>query len=205
MAALLSHAALTALMMQCAPSVAPETMMTLAGIESDGNPYSIAVIGRQLEAQPTDLKSALALVGDLERKGEDYSLGLMQIYKKNFSGLGLTTEKAFDACESIKAGAKIFSDCYERAIDDPAFSGDEQNALRGAMSCYYSNNLTRGYIKEFDGKSYVDLANEKVNKLYKVPAIKPQQQADNLQAAPAAQQKQPQRQAWDVYGDFNIY
>lgn len=200
MSAVLTQAALTALFLQCAPNVAPETLHTLIGVESSANQFAVAVVGKTV-SQPTDLDQALALVKNLEKNGDNYSLGIMQVNKSNFKQYKLTPKDAFDSCKNIEVGAKIYESCYERAVANGA--ANDQVALRDAMSCYYSNNFIRGYQKEGDGKSYVDRINNQVDKLYKVPSIKPLQNSEDSESSQSVQNAPKETHpAWDVYGDF---
>lgn len=206
---ILTKAALTALFIQCAPQVAPTTLETIVSVESSGNPNVIAVVqdgsSHYLETKEMAVKTAK----ELERQGLNYSVGLMQVNKKNFAKYGLNNDTAFDTCKNIEAGAKIYEECYVTASKSPEFP-DEQSALRGALSCYYSGNLSRGFKKE--GKvqlSYVDKADNAVNKIYSVPAIKPNGESGNASNPDASENnttvtKEPKRQGWDVYGDFNL-
>ncbi|RLM49163.1 hypothetical protein DVK02_17945 [Halobellus sp. Atlit-31R] len=54
----------------------------------------------------------------------------------------MTVENAFDACNNIRVGALILSDCFTRAL--PRYS-DPQAALRAALSCYQSGNFSTGF------------------------------------------------------------
>lgn len=205
---MLTHAALTALFLQCAPQIAPQTLQTLVGIESDANEFAVAVVDGNVDKQPDNITDALNLINHLQKNGKNYSVGLMMINKNNFEKLGLSHKDVFDPCSNIKAGAKIFESCYARAKSE--YSNDEQAALRGAFSCYYSDNFTRGFKKEFDGKSYVDLVEKEAGKVYSVPAIQPNNNGSDSASAKESETDiksvnstpAPARQAWDVYGDF---
>ena len=80
----------------------------------------------------------------------------------------------FDPCRNLTIGAAILRDCYSRA--KPKF-GDEQTALRAALSCYYAGNFTRGFKPEGNQSSYVQKvvanANQETPAVPVVPAIKP--------------------------------
>ena len=198
-------------------------MATLVASESSGNPYAIGVVGAQLVSQPTSKEEALSAAKSLLEQGANISVGLGQVNVRNFSGLGLTLEKAFEPCPNLTASSKVLGDCYARASDQ---MGQGQEALKAAFSCYYSNNFSRGYEKEGKaGSSYVmkiALNNERLNT---VPAIgfKPQDvqevdaQPKTADAKPAAPVKaledgktDPQKpnstddsMSWDVLGDFH--
>lgn len=56
---------------------------------------------------------------------------------------GLDENSAFEVCPNLRAGAGILSECYDRAL--PKHGGQEQPALRSALSCYFSGNFSTGY------------------------------------------------------------
>lgn len=213
----LTHSALMALFLQCAPQVAPETLSTLVAVESSGNPFAIAVVGDKKIPPPDSLNAAVAAAKKLEKEGENYSVGLMQVNKKNFPKLGLTIDNAFEPCANIAAGAKIIEQCFVSAKKSNGFNS-EQSALRGALSCYYSGNFTRGFKKEPDaGNSYVERANNIVTAKYSVPKIEPEdvdvksenKNKDDVIAQDDAALNSGEQQStgsnkkmWDVYGDY---
>lgn len=168
---IISKSVLTALFMQCGASVSPITLQTIVEVESGGNPYVIANVTDGTSHKFETKELAIKFADDLAAKNKMYSVGLMQIYSGNFKGYDLTNKTAFNYCANISTGAKIIETCYERAKASNKFNS-EQDILRGAASCYYSNNFTRGFKKENNGFSYVDLIEKKINSAYKVPAFK---------------------------------
>lgn len=134
----LSDSELDALLSRCAPTVAPATMRAIVKTESSGNPFAIGVVGGRLTRQPRSLAEALSTVRSLEARGLAYSAGLAQIYRKNFTSLGLTPERTFSPCENLKAAARVLSRCYEGT------AGTEALRLSAAFSCYYSGDPVRG-------------------------------------------------------------
>jgi type IV secretion system protein VirB1 len=209
---ILTKAALAALFMQCSPHVAPVTLETIINVESGGNPNVIAVVDTNKSIYAEDKVSATQLAKALKKEGKNYSVGLMQINKNNFAKYGIDDESAFEPCKNIETGGKIYEQCYLDAKNEPQRFPDEQSALRGALSCYYSGNLSRGFVKE--GKSntsYIDRANNAVDKIYRVPAIKPDGSKDNVIAQDDINEptksnadNKPHKQPWDVYGDFDL-
>ena len=220
---MLLPAAILALAQQCSPGVAPTTMATLVAAESSGNPYAIGVVGAQLVSQPGSKEEALSTAKSLLEQGANISVGLGQVNIKNFPGLGLTLDQAFEPCPNLTASSKVLSDCYARAIDQ---MGAGQEALKAAFSCYYSNNFSRGYETEGKaGSSYVMKIALNNEKLASVPAIgfKPedvqevQPQPKSTDVKPASPVKaledgtkgsqQPNStddsMSWDVLGDFH--
>ncbi len=127
---------------QCAPGVHTDTMRRIVHVESSYNPYAIGVVGGRLERQPRNKNEAMATAEWLERNGFNYSVGLAQVNKHNFSKYGLTLATAFESCPNLHAGGEILKDCFVRAN---RVRQDEQAALRDAFSCYYSGNFITGY------------------------------------------------------------
>ena len=130
-----------ALALQCAPQVHQDTMRRIVQVESSYNPLAIGVVGARLERQPRSLDEAVETARNLEANGYNFSVGLAQVNKSNFERYGLDLHAAFDPCRNLQAGAGILAECYSRARNDRA----EQDALRAAMSCYYSGNFLTGF------------------------------------------------------------
>lgn len=143
-----------ALTASCAPFVHQQTLHALVKVESGFNPFAIGVVRGRLERQPRNAVEAVATAKELERLGYNYSVGLAQVNKHNFRKYGLSIETAFEPCQSLRAGAEILRGCFQSAKSRFA---TEQNALRGAFSCYYSGNFQTGFHPDFKGQlSYVD-------------------------------------------------
>lgn len=138
---------------QCAPDIHANTLKAIVSTESSWNPYAIGVVGGRLKQQPRTLSEAIATAQTLEQQGFNYSLGLGQINRANFSKQQETLETLFDPCRNLKASNAILKECYLRAHKKIK---DEQAALRAALSCYYSGNFTRGFRADRQGQpSYV--------------------------------------------------
>jgi len=142
-----------ALAQQCAPSVHPQTMAAVVGVESGSNPLAIGVVGGALVRQPNHLAEATATALALDRAGYNFSMGIAQVNRYNLGKYGLDYITAFDACESLRAGSLILKDCFDRAR---VRITDQQQALHAAFSCYYSGNFATGFRVDFQGQpSYV--------------------------------------------------
>lgn len=142
------------LIQECAPSIHPATVATLVQVESSADPYAIGVVGMTLTSQPTKLSEAVSVSESLLEQGYNISLGLGQINIHNFDGLGLDLNSVFDPCTNLKAAEEVLNSCYSRAQQE--FS-NAQEALKASLSCYYSNNFTRGFEPDDDnGNSYID-------------------------------------------------
>ena len=126
---------------RCAPSVAADTLRAIVQTESNFNPYAIGVVGSSVK-QPKSFQEAMSTIAALEQQGADYSVGIAQINKKNFSKLNINAMQALDACTNLKAAAVILSDCYAQAQRQ---GKSEKQSLNDALSCYYSGNFKTGY------------------------------------------------------------
>lgn len=180
-----------ALVQECAPTVAPQTMAAVMKVESSFNPFAIGVVGGRLERQPTSRAEAVATAKALAADGWNFSLGVAQINRDNLPKYSITYDQAFDPCVSVRVGSKILEECYVRAKQRTP--EDDQAALRAAFSCYYSGNFTRGFKPDkTGGTSYVHKVLLASSAIPVVPAVagrKPQFD----KAAGAAQPLPPQR------------
>ena len=143
---------LAALVLTCAPLVAQDTARALIQVESAGNPFAIGVVGGALVRQPVSLPEALATVAALEAAGWNYSVGLGQINKRNFSRYGLSPATAFKPCANLAAMQGILGECFSRASRRADRRPSPQTALRDAFSCYYSGNFQTGHQHGYVGK-----------------------------------------------------
>jgi type IV secretion system protein VirB1 len=142
--------AFLALVLTCAPQVAPSTAHALVAVESALNPWAIGVVGGRLARQPMNRVEALATARALRTGGWNFSVGLGQINVGNFQRLGLTLESAFEPCTNLAAMQAVLIECLDRS--STKFSAAEemtsdyaQHSLRKTLSCYYSGNLVTGF------------------------------------------------------------
>ncbi|CAJ0813482.1 hypothetical protein LMG19087_01775 [Ralstonia wenshanensis] len=138
----LSSAEFAQVAQQCAPRVDVMTLAALVRTESGYNPYAIGVVGARLARQPASMEEAQATIQMLEQRGYDFSLGLAQINRRNLARLGETTTTVLDPCRNLAASQRILRECFTRATRSTAI---EQQALRHALSCYYSGGFSVGY------------------------------------------------------------
>ena len=127
---------------QCAPEVHPVTLAALVHTESKYNPYAIGVVGGRLSRQPKTLPEALEAVSQLQRAGYNFSMGLSQVNRYNLARFGESYQTIFEPCRNLRVGSAILKECYQRA---QRRTPQEQQALRAALSCYYSGNFQRGF------------------------------------------------------------
>lgn len=185
----LSLAAALALASQCAPSVAPETLLSVVHVESRFDPLMIGINGlpHQVVA-PRSLADAVAQAKALIGAGRSVDLGLAQINSKNLGRLGLSVEAAFDPCQNLAAAARVLQAGYD--LRQAATVG-EQPTLKMALSRYNTGDAHRGF------------ANGYVQRVTRAAAhIVPALQATPTQEDPGgATLPTPERRAWDVFGD----
>ena len=194
----ISATVLMTLISQCAPGVSPETMRAIIMTESGGNPYAIANVTDGGSKYFTTEEEAVNHAKKLTTDKKNFSAGLGQINSRNFQTLNLTHESVFSPCANIRAAAAVLKKCWDKYETK---GGDQQKILRDAMSCYYSGNNKRGYVKESNGKSYIDIIEEKagIHTHYDIPAIKSYSEtSSHLMVSSDNHDK------WDVFGDFGI-
>lgn len=171
-----------ALAAQCAPAVAPETLLSVVQVESRFDPLAIGVNGKpRIAVSAASHQEAAAKASALIAAGRSVDLGLAQINSKNLGWLGLSVAAAFDPCRNLAAGARVLQAGYEDGAD-------AQPALRRALSRYNTGDARRGFANGYVAK--VERAAAEV-----VPAI---------QTAPAKMQElaepAPPAPTWDVFG-----
>ena len=189
---ILEVSALTQLAQQCAPAIAPVTMLAVAKAESGFDPWVVAVNGASPKAyHPASPAAAEALAKTLLAKGENLDLGLGQINSRNLEGLGLSVAGAFDPCRNLAASAQLIQSAYAGAR---SAATDDQSALRAALSRYNTGDDRRGLRN-----GYVARVTRAAETL--VPALTT---GSFLTTGPAEPQRHPsppapRSPAWDVF------
>lgn len=173
-----------ALAAQCAPAVAPETLLSVVQVESRFDPLAIGVNGKpRVAVSAATTREAADKASALIAAGRSIDLGLAQINSKNLGWLGLSVEAAFDPCRNLAAAARVLQSGYEGGAD-------AQPALRRALSRYNTGDARRGFANGYVAK--VERAAAEV-----VPAIQLQPGAMASSTPDAAPPPPP---AWDVFG-----
>jgi type IV secretion system protein VirB1 len=135
-----------ALAARCAPSVHLRTLSAVVMQESRGYQYAIGINGGgRLPRQPINEAEAIATARWLLRNGYNFDAGLGQINSKNFGALGLSPDTLFEPCTNLKSAATILSQCYAKSLR--SYGG--QSAIHGALSCYNTGNLRRGFANGY--------------------------------------------------------
>lgn len=143
----LSPELVLALAAQCAPGVAPPTLLAIARAESSLDPLAIGVNGPKAPRGRADsVAEAVSVASSLMKAGRDIDLGLTQINVRNLPRLGLSLAAAFDPCRNLAAGARVLQDGYARGA---ARHGPGQSALRVALSYYNTGHDERGFANGY--------------------------------------------------------
>lgn len=145
-----------ALIMACAPNVAPSTIQAIIRVESGGKPLALNINAKHgVKLKPTividTVPKAVAVTHAAIAHGHTVDMGYMQVNSVNLKGLGYTVKDMFDPCKNIKAGAAILTRAY--AAELPKHK-DEQAALQAALSRYNTGNSTGGLWNGYVGKFY---------------------------------------------------
>ena len=143
-----SAAAIFALASQCAPSVAPETVLAIIQTESSGDPFALNVNGGRQPARQSNATDAAATARRFVAAGYSVDLGLGQINSRNMRWLGLTWETVFDPCTNVAALGRVLTANYNSA----KAGRDPQTALRVALSMYNTGSQTRGFRNGYVAK-----------------------------------------------------
>ena len=146
---MLSISAAAALAYQCAPSVAPETLLSVAHAESELDTLAIGVNHGPRAVRPANEAEAARIAKALIAKGYNIDLGVAQINSRNLAWLGLSVEDAFDACRNFAAAARVLQTNYAAT----SRSGRE-DPLGRAISRYNTGHDRRGFANGYVGRVY---------------------------------------------------
>jgi type IV secretion system protein VirB1 len=138
--------ALAALVVHCAPMVAPSTMLAIIQVESSGNPLAIGDNTTSRSYYPRNRPTAEALAVRLLEAGHSLDLGIAQIDSMNLAGFGVDAHAIFDPCTNLNVGSRILAGDYAFAVRR---YGRGQVALRHAIGMYDTGRLDAGrsYIR----------------------------------------------------------
>jgi type IV secretion system protein VirB1 len=119
-------------------------------VESGFDPFAIGVNGPTPQRiHPRSLDEATDRARRLIATGANIDLGLGQINGANLSKLGLTIRAAFEPCQNLRAAGQVLQDAYRSQA--PA-AGEEQAALRRALSIYNTGRTERGFRNGYVAK-----------------------------------------------------
>ena len=137
------------LLQQCAPNVAPITMIAIIKTESKYNPWAIGLNkGKKLRYQPHSLEQAEAWVTYLEKNGYDFDIGLGQVNIRNVHKYGYNATQLLTPCLNLKVASDILQKNYKKAFYK---TNHPRDALMMAISAYNTGNYHAGF-----SNGYVD-------------------------------------------------
>jgi type IV secretion system protein VirB1 len=142
-----------ALVIDCAPNVAPTTVQAIVRAESAGNPIALNVNTKNgpRTYRAESLSDALEHARREIEAGNSVDIGLMQINSRNLSSFGVALPAAFDPCTNLSMGAAILSEAYTRAL---RVAPHPQHALQLALSAYNTGDLRRGFANGYVARYY---------------------------------------------------
>lgn len=139
-----------ALVTECAPWVAPQTMAAIVKTESQFNPLAININGgAKLQHQPRSREEAAVTARWLINNNYNIDMGLGQVNSANLKKTNLSIYDAFDPCKNLAAAAFILKWNYESA--SKKITG-EQAALYAAISAYNTGSFTKGFSNGYVNK-----------------------------------------------------
>jgi type IV secretion system protein VirB1 len=141
----LSVANFVRLAQKCAPIAAPETLASIARVESDFDPLMISDNTSKHSFAPGSVSDATRVATQLIAAGHSVDVGLMQINCSNFRRAGLTVSTALDPCQSLAVGAAILAADYGGGVSHAS----QQAALRIALSRYNTGDAGRGFANGY--------------------------------------------------------
>ena len=143
-----SAAAILTLASQCAPTVAPETVLAIVQTESSREPFALNINGGRQPARQRNAADAAATAQRYVSAGYSVDLGLGQINSRNMRWLGLTWDTVFEPCTNLAALGRVLTTNY-RSVKS---GRDPQTALRVALSMYNTGSQTRGFRNGYVAK-----------------------------------------------------
>jgi type IV secretion system protein VirB1 len=175
---------------QCENSVAPETLLAVAKVESNFGVFVIHDNTTGLSYNPASQGEALETAQDLTSRNHSVDLGIMQINGANLKAFGKRMEDAFDPCRAMGVAATILSLDYKGGDDKVT----QQSALREALSAYNTGNDTAGFRNRYVQR--VEVAAREMVPAIETGAVLPvEHPAGELPA-------QTKPDDWDVWGEL---
>ena len=127
------------------------TLLAFAYHESRLRPFAIHDNTIDQNAFLTSAAEAAGLARVRLAQGHSLDLGIMQVNSANLGRTGLTLTTAFDAGESLRAGALILTWAYQRCLRGSINPNDarQQAALRCVASVYNTGNDQAGILNGY--------------------------------------------------------
>ena len=142
-----------ALIQQCAPQVAPQTVAAVIRTESGGNPLAININYKKarLARRPANRIEAIGWAKWLIQHGYNIDMGLMQVNSQHLPRLGLSVESLFEPCTNMRVGSDILTKNYLKARTK---YGSGQHALYASLSAYNTGHFERGFRNGYVNRVY---------------------------------------------------
>jgi type IV secretion system protein VirB1 len=131
---------LPTLIQQCVQGVHPQTITAIIKQESGGNWLAMNIDGRTVKAK--DYDEAVQIQTRAIREGRSIDTGLMQINSRWLKKFKIDSVRLFEPCVNLQLGSWILKENYSVTY---AKSGNQKQALIGALSMYNTGSATRGY------------------------------------------------------------
>lgn len=149
---ILDVASLLSLAGACAPTVAPETLLSIVHTESRFNSLAIGVNSPGVrQPKPATKPQAIVAARNLIRQGYNIDLGLGQINSANLEWLGLSVEDAFEPCPNLAAAARVLAANYQAVV---RLAPSREHAIATALSLYNTGNRRRGFRNGYVARVY---------------------------------------------------
>lgn len=141
---------LNQLVLECAPHVAPNTMIAVIKTESKGNPLAIGLNrGKRLAYGARSMSQAIHWVNYLERNNYDFDVGLAQVNIRNIHKYGFHAADMLQPCNNLQIASDILRKNYHAALTGHIGAN---SALLKAISAYntgnYNNGFKNGYVRK---------------------------------------------------------
>ena len=147
-------ATFVALASQCAPLVAPDTLLAVARHESGLKAFVLHDNSTGAVFNAPNAGDAVRQARAWISTGRSVDLGLMQVNSANLGWLGVSVEDMFDVCRNVAAGATVLERSYADAVSRV---GEGPEALRTALSFYNTGNplagFGNGYVAKVEGNA----------------------------------------------------
>jgi type IV secretion system protein VirB1 len=134
-----------------APMVNTGTLLAFAYRESRLHPFAIHDNTSGQSVFPASVDEAVGLARTGLAHGHSIDLGIMQVNSANLARTGLTVMTAFDAGESMRAGALILTAAWRQCLHGNASpdGAEQQAALRCAASVYNTGGEQAGILNGY--------------------------------------------------------
>lgn len=135
---------LLALAQECAPSVAPDTVLAIVQAESAGHPWALNINAPVPRVRPETKDEAVRVASSLVEAGFSVDMGLMQVNSQHLETLGLSIGELYEPCHNVGVGALILTQNYRQAVAEGT-----ADPLLAALSAYNTGSFRRGFTNGY--------------------------------------------------------